>query len=163
MAAWLCNVARRERPERLKCVQIGPVSNPRADKWSRNCHLRYLADRAAPSGQPAFDAHSEVWTNLANALALQATDRSGAAASTATTKRQGFDAFPLTTQRLILVASEREEDEPMRTTPVSTYAEQVLELANAAYVAQHLHNHLHEHHNPGNTTCNKYFTCNKFF
>ena len=38
VATWLWNVARRDRTERLKCVQIGPVSNPRADEWSRSCH-----------------------------------------------------------------------------------------------------------------------------
>ena len=107
VAVWLWNVARRDRTERQKCVQIGPVSNPRADEWSRSGHLRYLAERAAPAGPPAVAAaNSEVWTNLANALALQATDRSGSNATNATSKKQGFDAFPVTTQRLILVASE---------------------------------------------------------
>ena len=96
VAAWLWNVARREQSERLKCVQIGPVANPKADKWSRNCHLKHLAER--PPSQHTIDTHSEVWTNLANALALQATDRAGPSAATATTKKQGFDAFPLTTQ-----------------------------------------------------------------
>ena len=142
VAVWLWNVARRKREDRQECVQIGPVANPRADEWARNCHLKYLAERAAPAGPPTIDAHSEVWKNLANALALQATERAGSTAAAAS-KKQGFDAFPMTTQRLILVASEREEDEQMRTTPVKTYTE-VLELANAAYVAQHLHNHLRE-------------------
>ena len=133
VATWLWNVARRrDRNERLKCVQIGPVSKPRADKWSRTCHLRHLADRAIAVGPPPAADTPEVWTNLANALALQATDRSGTnAAPTTTTKKQGFDAFPMSTERLILVASEREEDEQMRTTPVASYVE-VLELANAA-------------------------------
>jgi hypothetical protein len=49
----------------------------------------------------------------------------------------------MATQRLILLASEREEDEQMRSKPVDSYVE-VLELANAAYVAQHLRNHMHE-------------------
>ena len=98
---WLWNVARRERTEQQMCMQIGSVSNPWADEWSRTYHLKYLAERAASSGPPAIAAaNSDVWTNLANALALQATDQSGATAIAATSKKQGFDAFPLTTQRL---------------------------------------------------------------
>jgi hypothetical protein len=143
VAAWLWNVARRDRNGRLKCVQIGPVANPRADEWSRKCHLKYLADRAAPAGQPAIDATSEVWTNLANALALQATDRAGANATTTASKKQGFEAFPLATQRLILTASEREEDGQVRSQPLPTYVE-ILELGNAAYVGQHFQIHLNE-------------------
>ena len=135
VAVWLWNVARRDHGDRLKCVQIRPVANPRADEWSRNFHLKYLAERAASAGPPVVEANSEVWTNLANALALQATDRSGTTTAPATSKRQGFDAFPVATQRLILVASEQEEDGQMRTKPVDTYVE-VLELSNAAYVAQ---------------------------
>ena len=78
VATWFWNVARqRDRTEQLKCVQIGPVSNPWADEWSRTCHLRHLVERANAAGPPVAAAISEVWTNLANALALQATDRSG--------------------------------------------------------------------------------------
>ena len=47
------------------------------------------------------------------------------------------------TQRMILVASEREEDGQMRTEPVVSYSEVLSLLANAAYVAQHMHHHLH--------------------
>ena len=91
--------------------------------------------RVAPRAEPNI----EVWTNLANALALQATDRSRPTASPA---KKGFDALPATTQRMILVALEREEDEHMRSRPVESYAE-ILGLGNAAHVGQHLHHHLH--------------------
>ena len=136
----------RDRSDRPHGVRIGPVANPKADEWSRDCHLRQFAERVAGSrtgGPPTAEPNSEVWTNLANALALQATDRAAAAAPAR--KKQGFDAFPVTTKRLILVASEREEDGQMRMTPVDTYVE-VLELGNAAHVlGQHLHqHHLHE-------------------
>jgi hypothetical protein len=129
------------------------VANPRADEWSRDCHLRHLAERVAiPSNIAATqtEPNSEVWTNLANALALQATDRAGAAASGK--KKQGFEAFPVTTRRLILVASEREEDGQMRLVPVESYVE-ILELGNAAHVRHHLHHHLHEDLGLESITC----------
>ena len=143
VSVWLWNVA-RDRSDRPHGDRIGPVANPKADEWSRNCHLRHLAERVAgpQTGRPpTAEPNSEVWTNLANALALQATDRAAAAAPAR--KKQGLDAFPVTTKRLILVASEREDDGQMRMTPVDTYVE-VLELGNAAHVGQHLHHHLHK-------------------
>jgi hypothetical protein len=143
VAVWLWNAA-RDRRERPNGVRIGPVANPRADEWARDCHLRHLAERVAVPRNLAStraEPNSEVWTNLANALALQATDRAGASAPGK--KKQGFEAFPVTTRRLILVASEREEDGQMRLVPVETYVE-ILELGNAAHVRDHLHHHLHE-------------------
>lgn len=86
------------------------------------------------------EPNSEVWANLANALVLQATDR---AVTAAPATKKGFDAFPVATQRMILVASEREEDGQMRMKPVESYME-VLGLANAVHVAQHMLHHLHE-------------------
>ena len=97
VVCWLWNVA-RDRTDRPQGVRIGSVANPRADKWSRNCHLRYLAEQvaaAASSGPVTNEPNSEVWTNLANALALQATERATGAATPATKK--GFDAFPVAT------------------------------------------------------------------
>ncbi|KAI2499964.1 hypothetical protein MHU86_14538 [Fragilaria crotonensis] len=90
----------------------------------------------AEGAPPAIGA--EVWTNLANALALQATERPAAPAAVA---KKGFDAFPVTTQQMVLFASERDEHASARANPVDTYTE-ILGLANAAYVAQHLHHHL---------------------
>ena len=139
-AVWLWNAA-RDRSERPHGVRIGPVANPRADEWSRDCHLRHLAERVAVPGNEGptrVEPNSEIWANLANALALQATDRAGAAAPAK--KKQGFKAFPVTTRRLVLVASEREEDGQMRTTPVESYVD-ILELGNAAHVRDHLHRH----------------------
>lgn len=70
------------------------MANPRADEWSRDCHLKYLAKRvtvARTHGNPAVDANSEVWTNLVNALALhQATERSGSATTTTKPKASGL-------------------------------------------------------------------------
>ncbi len=80
---------------------------------------------------------AEVWTNLANALAIQATAK-GAATTAA---KKGFDAFPITTQQMILFASERDGNGASRSSPVETYTE-ILGLTNAAYMAQHLHHHL---------------------
>ena len=99
VAVWLWNVA-RYRSERPYGVRIGSVANPKADKWSACiCHLKYLAERVAgpkPSGSTATEPNSsEVWANLANALALQATDRAVAAAPAT---KKGFDTFPVTTQ-----------------------------------------------------------------
>ncbi|KAI2509782.1 hypothetical protein MHU86_4635 [Fragilaria crotonensis] len=42
---------------------------------------------------------------------------------------------------MVLFATQRSEDGEAATSPVATYTE-ILELANAAYVAQHLHHHL---------------------
>jgi hypothetical protein len=116
--------------------------NPNADEWSRNCHLKYLTQRVetqAPRDPTLTEPNSEVWTNLANALALQATDRSRNAASLT---KKGFDAFPGTTQRMILPASEWEEDGHMRVRPMESFAEEIIGLGNAAHVGQHLHHHL---------------------
>ena len=143
VVCWLWNVT-KNRTARLHGVSIGPVANPNADEWSRNCHLRFLAERVAPAarnGPAASAANSEVWANLANALALQATDRATTAATKAA-KKQGFDAFPAATQRLILFASEREEDGQVRLVPLESYKE-IIELANTGHVLQHLQNHLH--------------------
>ena len=125
-------------------VMTGPVVDLRADVWTRDTHLRYQAVRATmartgPAVTMAGEAkNAEVWTNLANAFALQATDR--AAASAPATKK-GFDAFPVTTQQMILFSSERTAEGFERDAPVDTYTE-VLILLNAAYMAQHLHHHL---------------------
>jgi hypothetical protein len=79
----------------------------------------------------------DVWTNLANVLAMQAASRS----PTTTGAKKGFEAFPFTTQQMILFASERDETGSARSSPVDTYTE-ILGLTNVAYVAQHLHHHL---------------------
>ncbi len=79
----------------------------------------------------------DVWTNLANALAMQAASRS----PTTTGAKEGFEAFPITTQQMILFASERDKTGSARSLPVDTYTE-ILGLTNAANVAQHLHHHL---------------------
>ncbi len=82
---------------------------------------------------------ADVWTNLANALAIQAASRGPAT----TGPKKGFEAFPVTTQQMILFASERDETGSAISAQVGTYTE-ILELTNAAYyyVAQHLHHHL---------------------
>ena len=46
VAVWLWNVA-RDRSDRPNGIRIGPVMNPNADEWSRNCHLKFLAQKAA--------------------------------------------------------------------------------------------------------------------
>jgi hypothetical protein len=74
---------------------------------------------------------------LANALARQAASRS----LTTTGAKKCFKAFPITTQQMILFASERDEMGSARSSPVDNYTE-ILGLTNAAYVAQHLHHHL---------------------
>lgn len=100
VATWLWNVASastRALRHNSAGVVTRPAMNPRADIWSRDTHLRHLATRAAVSttsttadaliGAPTHEA----WTNLANALALQVTERANS--STVTTKKTGFDAF----------------------------------------------------------------------
>ncbi|KAI2492527.1 hypothetical protein MHU86_22009 [Fragilaria crotonensis] len=147
VARWLWNVATSSTKERLghtAGIVTGQVLNPRADVWSRDTHLRHLATRAtvartageSSAGEPTSN---EAWTNLANALALQVAERSNVAPSVA--KKGGFEAFPVTTQQMILFATQRTESGEAATGPVDTYTE-ILELANAAYVAQHLHHHL---------------------
>ncbi len=120
----------------------GPVLNTREDVWSRDTHLQYLATRAAgaratddPLGAPTNAA----WTNLPNAMALQVTER--ASLATTVSKKGDFDAFPATTQQMVLFATQRTEGGEAATAPVANYTE-ILELANAAYAAQHLHHHL---------------------
>ena len=97
----------RDRSDRPNGIRIGPVMNPNADEWSRNCHLKFLAQRVAAQAPTVTEPNSEVWTNLANALSLQAADRSRYAT---TPTKKGFDAFPRTMQRMVLAATEREED-----------------------------------------------------
>ena len=121
--------------------------------WASSLHRRYLldnaGDRTPPQQEPAGPRGPEsigtdAWANLANALvALQAT----AARSTATpVTKKGFDAFPITTQQMILFASERAAGGGARAAPVDIYTEILgLGLTNAAYIAalmQHLHHHL---------------------
>ena len=131
-----------------KGVTTGLAVSQRADRWASGLHRRHLLPVQATPTQgspPASGAPSrgvdavgaEVWTNLANALAIQATAK-GAAAPAA---KKGFDAFPITTQQMILFASERDSEGSSRSSPVDTYTE-ILGLTNAAYVAQHLHHHL---------------------
>jgi hypothetical protein len=124
---------------------IVPFETPPRQQRSPHRLLNSAARRLAMNTQHMFDdfdmageANAEVWTNLANAFALQATDR--AAASAPATKK-GFEAFPVTTQQMILFASERTAEGLVRDAPVDTYTE-VLGLLNAAYVAPHLHHHL---------------------
>ncbi|KAI2489345.1 hypothetical protein MHU86_25258 [Fragilaria crotonensis] len=147
VARWLWNVATSRAKERLGNkigVVTGSLLNPRADVWARDTHLRHLATRAAVARTPAADpmgapAANEAWTNLANALALQVTERANSAATV--TKKGGFEAFPVTTQQMVLLATQRTGSGEAATEPVETYTE-ILRLANAAYVAQHLHHHL---------------------
>ena len=121
--------------------------------WASSLHRRYLldnaGDRTPPQQEPAGprgpeSIRTDAWANLANALvALQAT----AARSTATpVTKKGFDAFPITTQQMILFASERAAGGGARAAPVDIYTEILgLGLTNAAYIAalmQHLHHHL---------------------
>jgi hypothetical protein len=60
---------------------------------------------------------------------------------TTTVAKNGFEAFPITTQQMILFASEQAETGLARSASVDTYTD-ILGLTNAAYVAQHLHHHL---------------------
>lgn len=150
VAAWLWNLAtKRTRAQGLGAVagaKVEPAMNPRADAWARDIHAKYLTAQQNARSSPSLGTEgattglvgADVWTNLANALALQATDRAVVSSAVA---RKGFDAFPVTTQQMILFASERDEDAAARSKPVDTYVE-ILGLANAAYVAQHLHHHL---------------------
>ncbi|KAI2505694.1 hypothetical protein MHU86_8753 [Fragilaria crotonensis] len=146
VARWLWNIATSSTRALLghkPGVVTGPVLNPRADVWSRDTHLRHLATRAAVARTAAETPGAptnEAWTNLANALALQVTERANSAI-TVTKKPGGFDAFPATTQQMILFATQRTAAGEVAPEPVATYVE-ILGLANAAYVAQHLHHHL---------------------
>ncbi len=123
-----------------KGVGTGLAVSKQADRWASGIHRHYLlltpatpaqesspAREAAPRGVDTVGA--EVWTNLANALTIQAA------------AKKGFDAFPITTQQTILFASRRDGDGASRSSPVETYT-MILGLRNAAYVAQHLHHHL---------------------
>ena len=126
------------------------VSQRRADLWASGVHKRYLhttssgsTAQTSPSIQEAafrgVDAvGADVWTNLANVLAMQAASR----APTSTAAKKGFEAFPITTQQMILFASEQNEAGSARSAPVDTYTEILVGLTNVAYVAQHLHHHL---------------------
>jgi hypothetical protein len=123
--------------------------NQRADVWASDVHKRYLHSTSAGSAIPTSPSiqgtatrgvdsvGADVWTNLANALAMQAASRS----PTMTGATKGFEAFPITTQQMILFASERDKTGSARSSTVDTYTE-ILGLTSAAYVAQHLHHHL---------------------
>ena len=62
VAVWLWNVA-RDRSDRPHGERIGPVESPRVDEWSRDCHLRHLAERVAghrTGGPPAVEPNTVV-------------------------------------------------------------------------------------------------------
>ena len=80
---------------------------------------------------------ADVWTNLANALAIQAASKG----ATTTMTKKGFKAFPITMQQMILFASEQDKAGLARSAPADTYTE-ILGLTNAKYVTQHLYHHL---------------------
>ena len=133
---------------RSKGVGMSLTISQRADLWASSVHNRYLhltrestarmsppIQKAAPRGVDAVGA--DVWTNLANAFAIQAASKG----TTTTVTKKGFEAFSITTQQMILFASERDEAAAARSAPVDTYTE-ILGLTNAEYVAQHLHHHL---------------------
>ena len=147
---WLWNHATERAkvpPGRAKGVGTSIAVSQRADEWACELHKRHLhmtGSGAAAQTSPSVPAPrgvdavgADVWTNLANALALQAASRGPAP----TGAKRGFEAFPITTQQMILFASERDETGSARSAPVDTYKE-ILGLTNAAYVAQHLHHHL---------------------
>ena len=149
---WIWNHATERAkvpPGRAKGVGTSIAVSQRADSWASGVHRHYLhtpigganaqtspsTRDVTPRGVDAVGA--DVWTNLANALALQAASKG----QTTTVAKKGFDAFPITTQQMILFASERDAAGSARSEPVDTYTE-ILGLTNAAYVAQHLHHHL---------------------
>jgi hypothetical protein len=72
----------RARLVQVTGVTIAHALNPHADTWARDLHLKYLAvcvvhPQEAVPGPERTQAGiaQEVWTNLANALALQPTER----------------------------------------------------------------------------------------
>ena len=143
----------RVPPGRVKGVGMSIAVSQRADLWASGVHKCYLhttssgsAAHTSPSIQQTefcgTDAvGADVWTNLANGLAMQAASRG----STKTGAKNGFEAFPITTLQMIMFASEQDKTRlARRSAPVDTYTE-ILGLTNAAYVAQHpqkLHHHL---------------------
>ncbi len=149
---WIWNHATeraRVPPGCAKGVGTSIAVSQRADLRASGVHKRYLhltssGSAAQTSLWPQGTAlrgvdtvGADVWKNLANALAIQAASRGPAT----TGPKKGFEAFPVTTQQMILFASERDETGSARSAPVGTFTE-ILELTNAAYVAQHLHHHL---------------------
>ena len=152
---WIRNHAierARVPPGRVKGVGMSIAVSQRADLWASSVHKCYLHTTSSGSAahtslliqQTEFcgaDAvGADIWTNLANGLAMQAASRG----STKTGAKKGFEAFPITTLQMIMFVSEQDETGSARSAPVDTYTE-ILGLTNAAYVAQHpqkLHHHL---------------------
>jgi hypothetical protein len=149
---WIWNhatVRAKVPPGHAKGVGTSIAVSQRADLWTSGVHRHYvqptsrgsnaqmspLIREAASQGVDAVGA--DVWTNLANALTLQAASKG----PTTTVAKKGFGAFPVTTPQMILFASERDEAGSARSAPVDTFTE-IFGLTNAAYVAQHLHIHL---------------------
>jgi hypothetical protein len=149
---WIWNHATeraRVPPGRAKGVGTSIAVSQRAVLWAsgvhkRNVHSTRSGSAAETSPPPQGTAlrrvdavGADVWTNLANALAVQAASRGPAMTGT----KKGFEAFPVTTQQMILYDSEHDKTGSARSASVDTYTE-ILGLTNAAYVAQHLHHHL---------------------
>ncbi|KAI2489512.1 hypothetical protein MHU86_25071 [Fragilaria crotonensis] len=114
VARWPWNDAAtsgvRENLDHAAEVVTGPVLNTREDVWSRDTHLQHLATRAAgarATDNPLDTPTNAAWTNLPNALALQVTER--ATLATTVTKIGDFNAFPATTQQMVLFATQRTE------------------------------------------------------
>ena len=115
---WIWNHATeraRVPPGRAKGVGTSIAVSQRADLWASGVHKRYLylttsgsAAQTSPLPQGTalrgVDAvGADVWTNLANELAIQAASRGPAT----TVTKKGFKAFPVTTQQMIMFAFER--------------------------------------------------------
>ena len=84
---WLWN---RATGPKASGVITAPAVRRSAEAWAREVHAKYLAPEnvaASPSGADAMAppattiVGNEVLTNLANALALQVTDRASSAAA----------------------------------------------------------------------------------
>jgi hypothetical protein len=104
-------------PGRTKGVGTSIEVSQQADLWASGFHRCFLhlpssgstvwisppVQEAAPRGVDAVGA--DVWTNLANALAMHAASKG----ATTTVAKKGFEAFPITSQQMILFASERDE------------------------------------------------------
>jgi hypothetical protein len=150
---WLWFVATHDDQTAIPDLQIAQAFNKRADDWAGSVHENVFVGRAADQTGPTSSAGQAVvtppdpqmWTNIANALALQATDRisSATAPNSESASKTAFNSLPLLTRRLILHASERDVDGSTRADPLESYSE-ILGLGNAAFVSQHLHHVLRE-------------------
>jgi hypothetical protein len=113
----------------------------RMDEWTQEVHHRHLAVRARSilGGRGYKIGQWNRGRNLELSSILERQVATGGASPQP--ERSPFDAFPPTTQQLVLFASEPMPNRTVPNRPIQTFVE-VLALSNVAFMQNHMHNFL---------------------